>query len=294
MRSNGGIAGGNYVWFGISTEYFWYARFDYGSKCFRDDNSDNILPAAYPLYNAAYYDNFKLSMYFTYSSAQNYTRTLTQGVMLTDTPKLTGAYKRRATQTVKGTTALSRFAAFPRQCLETVYNAAALKALPTLVRSVIEYVRAVTGMYEGRGLSRNCTETIRAGSETKRSQGFCRKAQEGVVGTDTTFFPVLFLRSLPETARLTDSKTQWTAYVRGLRIGAASMAETRHGGEYYRKQTDAVQAGGIPLRSLLIFVRLITTSFVRDFLLRRFLKSNEELVLKSPVCRELTLESTIH
>jgi hypothetical protein len=105
---------------------------------------------------------------------------------------------------------------------------------------------------------------------------------------------VLFLRSLPETARLTDSESHWGAYVRGLRTEAASIAETRHGGEYYRKQADTVQAAGIPFRSLLIFVRLVTTSLIRDFILRRFLKSNEELVLKSCVCRELMLESTIH
>jgi hypothetical protein len=80
----------------------------------------------------------------------------------------------------------------------------------------------------------------------------------------------------------------------GLRTEAANRAETRHGGDYYRKQADTVQAAGVPFRSLLIFVRLVTTSFVRDFLLRRFLKSNEELVLKSPVCRELILDSTIH
>jgi hypothetical protein len=149
-------------------------------------------------------------------------------------------------------------------------------------------------MNKGRGLARNCSETIKAGSETRRSQGFYRKAQEGVGGTDVTAFPVLFFRALPETLRLTDSKTQWAAYIRGLRVEAANMAETRHGGEYYRKQTETVQAVGIPFRSLLIFVRLVTMSLIRDFLLRRFLKSNEELVLKSPVCREITLESTIH
>jgi hypothetical protein len=149
-------------------------------------------------------------------------------------------------------------------------------------------------MDKGRGLSRNWSETIRAGSETSRSQGFYRKTQEGVGGTNVTSFPVLFLRSLPEVVRLTDSKTQWAAYIRGLRVEAASMAETRHGGEYYRKQADTVQAAGIPFRSLLIFVRLVTTSLIRDFLLRRFLKSNEELVLKSPVCREIILDSSIH
>jgi hypothetical protein len=298
FASNGSIAAGSYIWFGIFTDFIWLPRFDYGTRCYTDwwwdYGVETAVPDEYPLYNANYYENFKLSMYFTYTSAQTYVRTLTQGITLTDTRKLAGAYKRNVTQTVKGTTDLSRLAMFPRQCLETVYNAAALKALPTLVRSVIEYVWAVTGMYEGRGLSRNCSETIRAGSETKRSQGFYRRTQESVGGTDTTFFPVLFLRSLPETVELTDSKTQWAAYVRGLRVEAASMAETRHGGEYYRKQADTVQAAGIPFRSLLIFIRLVTMSFVRDFLLRRFLKSNEELVLKSPVCRELILDSTIH
>jgi hypothetical protein len=87
MRSNGNIASGNYIWFGISTEYFWYARFDYGSRLYCDDNSDNLLPNTYPLYNANNYNNFKLSMYFTYTSVQNYTRTLTQGVTLTDSRK---------------------------------------------------------------------------------------------------------------------------------------------------------------------------------------------------------------
>jgi hypothetical protein len=300
------IPSGSNIWFGVCSTY-WETRFDYGQRIFVDEfgwDDPMVIPDVYPQEGLGWYDthpdivqqfyNYKVSWYFTYTAAQNYTRTLTQGVTLTDTRKLTGAYKRSTIQTVKGTAALSRFATFPRKCLETVYNAVTLKGLPTLIRSVIEHVRAVTDMNKSRGLLRNCSETIKAGSETKRSQGFYRKTQDNVRGTDTTFFPVLFLRSLPEAVRLRDSNTQWAAYVRGLRVEAASMAETRHGGEYYRKQADTVQAEGIPFRSLLIFVRLVTTSLIRDFLLRRFLKSNEELVLKSPVCRELILDSTIH
>jgi hypothetical protein len=294
FQSNGSIASGSYIWFGVCAEYWWFPRFDYGAKCFRDwwDNYDSI-PDAYPNTNKSDYYDFKLSMYFAYTSAQNYVRTLTQGITLTDTRKLTGTYKRTATQTVKGTTAFSRFATFPRQCLMTVCNISVLKALPTLIRVVLEHVRAVTEIYKGRGLARDCIETVQTGSETKRIQGFYRKTYEGVRGTDVTSFPVLFLRSVPETVRLTDTKTQWAAYIRGLRTEAASMAETRHGGEYYRKQADTVQAAGIPFRSLLIFVRLVTMSLIRDFILRRFLKSNEELVLKSPVCREIILDSRV-
>jgi hypothetical protein len=296
--SNGSIASGSYIWLGVFVDFYWFPRFDYGARCYTDwwwdYDVETAIPNEYPLYSANYYEDFKLSMYFTYTSAQNYVRTLTQGITLTDNRKLTGTYKRNTTQTVRGSTALSRLAVFPRQCLETAYNTAVLKALPTLIRSVFEQVRAITDMNKSRGLTRNCSETIRAGSETKRSQGFYRGTQDGVKGTDVTSFPVLFLRSLPEAVRLADNKTQWAAYIRGLRIEAASMAETRHGGEYYRKQTETVQAAGMPSRSLLIFVRLVTTSLIWDFLLRRFLKSNEDLVLKSPVCRELILESTIH
>jgi hypothetical protein len=306
FKTKNSIPSGSNIWFGVCSSY-WETRFDYGQRIFVDEfdwDDPMVIPDVYPQEGLGWYDthpedvqqfyNYKVSWYFTYTAAQNYVRTLTQGITLTDTRKLTGNYKRTATQTVKGTTALSRFTTFPRQCLDTVYNAVTLKGLPTLVRSVIEYVRTATGMYEGRGLSRNCSETIRAGSEAKRSQGFYRKAQESIGGGDITAFPVLFLRSLPETAGITDRKTQWAAYIRGLRTEAASMAETKHGGDYYRKQADTVQAAGIPFRSLFIFVRLLTTSFIRDFLLRRFLKSNEELVLKSPVCREIIRDSKVH
>jgi hypothetical protein len=197
---------GAYCWFGLFAQY-WQTAYDYGGTLYAEVLGTTYydletIPDLYPRDNLAstLYGNMlsilgelRLSMYFSYTAAQHHVRTLTQGITLTEAPKLTGAYKRSTTETV----------------------------------------------------------------------------------------------------RLADSKSQWGAYVRGLRMEAANRAETRHGGEYYRKQADTVQAEGIPLRSLFIFVRLLTTSFVRDFLLRRFLKSNEELVLKSPVCRGLTLESRL-
>jgi hypothetical protein len=150
------------------------------------------------------------------------------------------------------------------------------------------------GLFDSRGLIRKCVETIKAETETKRSQGFYYKAQDGVKGGDTFSFPVSFMRIMPETAAIKETTGHWGAYIRGLLVEAASITETRHGGEYYRKQADWVQAEGTVFRGLLIFVRLLTTSLVRDFILRRFLKSNEEIVLKSYVCREITLDSSIH
>jgi hypothetical protein len=194
MRSNGSIASGGYIWFGLSTEYFWYARFDYGSKLYSDDNSGGPLPDTYPLLGANFYDNFKLSMYFTCnSSAQNFTRTLAQGVTLVDSRKPAGAYQRRVTQT------------------ETAGD--------------------------------------RAGHRAE--------------------------------------------YLRGLFIQAGSLAETGREGEYYRAVEDTAGITGVSLRHLFIFLRLATLSLVRDYLISRFLRSRDEIVLKSPVTRELELDSRI-
>jgi hypothetical protein len=71
------------------------------------------------------------------------------------------------------------------------------------------------------------------------------------------------------------------------------MAETKQKGEYYRAVEDTTGSSGVSLRHLFIFLRLVTLSFVRDYLIHRFLRSREELVIKSAVVRELVLESRI-
>jgi hypothetical protein len=232
-------------------------------------------------------------MYFTYSSAQNHVRTLTQGVTLADSRKLAGAYKRTVTQTVKGITGLSRFALYTRHCLMTAYNSMTIKSLPIFIRSVLEQVRAGMGIFEGRGLTRKLPENVQAGSAAYRSQGFCRKVWEGVRGTDYLFFPALLFCKLAERVRAWDTAGHWGDYVRGLYFEAGNIAETSCGGAYYRTQTETVGARGSVFRGLFIFVRLLTTSLVRDFVLRRFLKSNEELVLKSGICREIVIDSKV-
>jgi hypothetical protein len=78
-----------------------------------------------------------------------------------------------------------------------------------------------------------------------------------------------------------------------LAVTAGSIAETRHKAEYYRFNTDTVQASGAVFRGLLLFVKIVSRVFIRDCLLGRFLKAREELILKSAICREIVLESKI-
>ena len=105
FTSNGSISSGSYIWFGVFCEYFWFPRFDYGAKCYFDfwDLPSYVpnIPNTYPIYNVNWYQDFRLSMYFTYTSGQNYQRTLTQGVSLSDSRIVKGNYKRTTAQTVR-------------------------------------------------------------------------------------------------------------------------------------------------------------------------------------------------
>jgi hypothetical protein len=85
-----------------------------------------------------------------------------------------------------------------------------------------------------------------------------------------------------------------SGYIRGLYVAAGSLAETKHTGNYYRKQTDTAHVEALSLRHLIIFIKLVTAGFVRDFIIRRFLKSNEDIILKSRIYREIEIESRIH
>jgi len=103
FNTNGNVLSGSNIWLGLFCECCWMPRFDYGSVCYADwwlDDYDSI-PNIYPSSRWSHNYNFKLSMYLTYSNAQNFVRTITQGVTLTDSRKLTVEYKRSVSQSVK-------------------------------------------------------------------------------------------------------------------------------------------------------------------------------------------------
>jgi hypothetical protein len=178
FSTNVNIPSGTHIWFGCFTHYFWFTRFDYGGVFHNSWWSGNpVIPNSYPGYTGSNRNlsnlNFKLSMYFTYSAAQNYVRILTQGINLSDTGKLTADYKRSTKETVQAKTTVSKF------------------------KILCSYIQ------------------------------------------------------------------------------------------------DTVQAADSVFRNLLLTTRIVTQVFIRDYLLARFLKSRQEIVLKSCVCREIILDSKI-
>jgi hypothetical protein len=399
FSSNGSIANGSYIWFGVFVDGYWFPRFDYGARCYTDwwwdyGMEDTVIPDEYPLYNANYYQDFKLSMYFTYTSAQNYTRTLTQGITLTDSRKLAGNYKRATAQTVQGTTAVTGLESFYRGIVQTVKNTMSLKASPTLIRKLIQQtgasdtakrflsmlrkpvqtaginsgtqritqakrsiadtgkpgtaihkkrdfrrsiahmgnvgtevlkkadyvkrfeetagntvvtgvvrdvvlrlVEAVAALYDmkaGTGFSRSVTDTVKNSSVMGSMIAFFRTLSGFAGSGDSTSSFITRMRVIQDKGTIGDDTGHAADYLRGVFIEAGSIAETTHRAEYHRKQQDTAGSEAVPLRHLFIFIRLITGAYIRDFIIGRFLKSREEIVIKSPVCRELVLDSKVH
>jgi hypothetical protein len=295
FNSNGGIASGSYIWFGVFCEYYWLPRFDYGAKCYADfwyEQGDSI-PNNYPFYNVNWYFDFKLSMYFTYTSAQNHVRVLTQGVSLSDNRKLTGNYTRKLAQTAGVQSFFSRFQSYFRKCEIIAHNTMNVNRYPAFFRNVSEQIKITTGFFQSLSMFRKCVASIDVFSQTSRHFNAVRKVQDFFSGIDKHSFTVLIVRSLADSVYVNQQHRHWGAFIRGLAVTAGTTAETSHRAEYYRLNAETVQAVGSVFRGLLLFVKIISRIFVRDYLVGRFLKAREELILKSAVCREIVLESKI-
>jgi hypothetical protein len=284
FQLDGNLTEGEYVWFGVHNGWF-TTRFDYGGQCYKGwfdwdlypDYEGDPLPYIHIGSQWPTYCTIKWSWYFSYTAfPQNYTRTLTQGVKVTDSRTVKRELKRTALQNVNGSATLAR--------------------LPTFIRSVLEQAIGTDLLKQNRGLLRKCEDTAALSSELERQQSLIRilNDTENTAVSDGVEFPLLFLRSVQETGGISDTIQKWGDYFRGLYIEAGNIAETSYCGDSYRTVSDTVQADGVTLRHLFIFIKILTTSIVHDFILRRFLVAREELKLKSCITRELTLESKIN
>jgi hypothetical protein len=295
---NDTIQTGSNIWFGLFSEYMWYPRFDYGGyfwDAYWDEHG--ILPNIYPFYDGVNHyqkpNGYKLSMYFIYSDAQNYIMTLTQGVSLTDSRKIKAEYKRNTIQSISVNSGISRFETFYRECVMEVHTTMKVDSFPAFVRLITENIRLIMANYESRTLARKCTETIKTYTVIQRIRGFLRNVKEIVTGFEYFQFRLFILRLLTEKIIVTHAFKYWGTFIRGIKENANNKTETKHKGKYYRKQVDKVQSAGIVSRGLFMIIRIVAKVFVRDFVLMRFLKAKQELVIKSCVCREIVLDSKL-
>jgi hypothetical protein len=303
FKLNEMLLSGSYVWFGLFASYF-MTRFDYGGECYKMwidydryyPEYEGELPPYLVIKPTDTYCNIKWSWYFTYTEhkAENYVRTLSQTVKITDKRKIKADYKRGLKQKAGVQSAFYKCQNFFRQCAMTVCNSVNIGRFPAFYRSVADKIKVTAGFDQNRALSRKCSDDVAAHSDTKRIHDAFRKAADGLQFLDAQTFSVLFIRSVSDIALPSDKMRHLGSFMRGLSVTAGSVAETSHEAEYHRYHADTVRAQGSVFRGLILFVKIITKVFIRDYLLGCFLKAREEIVLKSAVSREIILDSKIN
>jgi hypothetical protein len=319
FSSNGVIPAGSYIWFGVLAHYYFYPRFDYGQTLYQGWYSEDFdwstgppVPATFP--SAREQHSLKLSMYFDYSSVQAYTRTIYQGASFTDSLEKTGAFRRGLLMNAGGGANLNRAGdycrkhpegvsvsdspgrvrGFLRAVTDSLKISGGMSVSRTISRCLLEAARAFANPNQYRNIRRDVLTQTGAAGNADREKGFIRKLMNILSPGDSVSFLSALARYVQDMSENFDGAGHSGDYIRGLYSKAGSGTETGHTGNFFRKEEDAATAGDITLRGLLVFARIFTTGFIRDYLIPRFLRSKEEIVLKSPVRREIFLDSRIH
>jgi len=310
------LIAGSYIWFGIRGRQFstYYDFVDNNLKV-RSSGFSTALPDVITSINATW--NIRFSWYFEYEAAppsQDYVRTLTQGVDLTDIRKIKADYERLNTQTIKTTdirylkanykrdtfhnanviTAENPLLSFSRNCVMTVGNLTGISRLPVFNRFINNEIKLLTTLKNKRDINRKCDDIVCNSDVTERIKGFIGKIFDNIIGTDYISNPVLFIRTVEDEQSPTDIFGQAKDYIRFLYDKAGNIVKMERQGEFYRIENDNISTFDLTFRHFFIFIKILTTSLVRDFILRRFLIAREELVLKSCITREIKLESKIN
>jgi hypothetical protein len=147
------------------------------------------------------------------------------------------------------------------------------KRIRTIPRFIDDYAYGFDVATYLRVIIRNLTNTIRINS------GFawlrCR------------------VRTIVETVRLTHKTDKKFAYIRVMDVKAHSSDETKRRGDFHRFNDDTLSLPDNPIRSVGYSIKIFTTSLIRDYVISRFLFSQDEIKLKSRITTEIVLRSSI-
>jgi hypothetical protein len=267
------------------------------------------------------------------SSSTNYVRTLTQGVKLADNKKLSRAIKRNTAQTAGVTSEkkeekqfsrlfnesvnvgsglnriqelirscketvtdfdiLGKFVTLSRKCVDSVISTVNISRFPMLCREIKEQLSLTVAKWETRLLSRNFADSVGFESNIQSKKSFYRKVEDVISGIDNQEFTVLFYRSVMDTTAVLQANHGIRLFYREVKDTAENIDGIEHGADFFRHQTDGVHVESSLLRKAAFFVRIAAQLIISDFILGRFLRAKSEVILKSCVTREITLESKI-
>jgi hypothetical protein len=100
-------------------------------------------------------------------------------------------------------------------------------------------------------------------------------------------------RNITDNASVVMENSNTAEYIRELHDSSDVDSNTSRRTDYKRLQQDAGIVREEAKRMLGVFVKLVSGSMIRDYVINRFLKSKDDIQIKSKVTRELVIESRI-
>jgi hypothetical protein len=201
--------------------------------------------------------------------------------------------KRYITHTGNAGAAVLKKAGYVKRFQERAGSTAHTGVVRNMTVRLAEAVAGLYGMRTASCFGRSVRDSAGIGSVMGGMVAFFRTLSGLAGGRDSAGSFVVHMRLIQDMKTLEDETGHTADYLRGLFIEAGNIAEVTHRGEYHRSQQDTAYSEAVSLRHLFIFLRLITGAYIRDYIIGRFLKSREEIIIKSPVRREIILESRV-
>ena len=290
------IQSGLYIWFGVFTYAYWEPRYDFGGKCYHDPYSLALssAPNTYPLYNVNIYNDYLLSMYFTCTAAaQNFVRTLTQGVSLPDSRIVEGDYKRIVEQTVQADATPTRQLTIFKRIQDTISNIDITTRVIAFFTRIQETLTSLDFAKKVLSIVTHLQETLGSFDLAERIHSVLVSIKDAIncLALSNTYF--LLYSNIHDDLTVADTLYHFRNIIRGLVDNVGLRCEEKAGFFYLRAISETALVVSSIARGLFLFVRIASSIFIRDHLLGRFLKSKAELSIKSCVTREITLESRI-
>jgi hypothetical protein len=202
-------------------------------------------------------------------------RLLPESKVVIDNAKRHNSIKRMARQMIQGVDALCCSALFSRKTTSKVRAAGGLaKSIRNLIRALEDKLYTFDTLNRITNQIRKVTLRIKPQDKITNRQSFLRNCIDAINANSTV-------------KRIADSIRWLCQKVFSDKAAAKSVIA------YRRKEIDTAMCQGLSLRRLAVHVRLISKGIIQDLIIRRFIHRKNNLVIKSPVCREILLESRV-
>ncbi|MDR0908731.1 MAG: hypothetical protein LBM77_03095 [Spirochaetaceae bacterium] len=214
----------------------------------------------------------------------------------TDSESTYIGYNRNAHDSIGVDSLLSSFMSFARKVIDAVSHSDFVCRFVDLFRNIIDVIKPMDSNSNKRDLARNVTDDSSVSVDEYRIFDAHREVTIlSDVSDDTEHIHEAVRLLTKNKVRAKDTKPKriqelirhFVEHTKWHTATLASRELNRHTADTVG-HTDAV--GRFP-----VFLRLVVSRFkVIDNILSRFLKVNEELVVKSFICREVEIESRVH